>query len=443
MTDRDARFKFLSKNTVHVAPPDSGNPPGGHCLLPGSKSITARALLCAALAPGESLLEGAADCDDTRSLVDGLGALGISIRREGRRLHVAGAASHPPRPHATIDVGLAGTTTRFLMPLLAATEGANVVLRGTPRMHERPVGDLIRALRSAGADIDCLEEPDRLPVRVRGRNLDGHRFDLRAAASSQSISALLLAAPLFRRGVEVTITPDRGSMSYVDLTVETLRRFGVPVERRAASFAIAPSARPRPRTISIPGDASTAAYYWAMAAVGGGVVGTHPLDQDWPQADLRLLPVLQRMGCAVSHGNGDSEVVVRGPRRLAPVRADFSQCPDAAQAAAVVAACAHGTSRLIGLESLTSKETDRISALGSELSRLGVTVQATTDALVVHGGDPMTGGRVATWGDHRMAMAFAVLGTRPAGVTIEEPGVVSKSHPGFWNDLEALGLSIE
>lgn len=452
MTGRAGRVGQVRRVVIPCPGPVTGT-----VVLPGSKSDSARAIIAAALADGESILHGVSRSDDTSALLDALARIGVDLRRvvgaegetgtwevRGRGGSLVRGAESAGTP-IELDVGLGGTNARFLLPVLAASPGVDVVLTGEPRLCERPMDELFRALRTLGADLEEVGAPESLPVRIRGRAMDGGRVVVSGRLSSQFVSGLLLAGSLFRHGLVIDWIEGRGSASYVEMTRSVLGRFGREVESRPApngrEFRIAGGAL-SPTEYAVDGDASGASYFWALAAVTGGRIVVENLRHDTVQGDLRFVGALEAMGCRVELGREDGRdwVAVDGSQAtLAAIDVDLSDLPDTAQTLAVVAAFAEGTSDLRGLHSLPYKETDRLAALTTELGRVGIDAQSDESTLRVVGGQPH-GASIATYRDHRMAMSFAVLGARVPGVTIEDAGVVSKSMPDFWERLESVGV---
>lgn len=414
---------------------------------PGSKSYTNRALLIAALAAGPSRLTFTSPSTDSGALIRALRALGIAIDEErgaspdDRTLTVHGQGGSLPPYTGEIDVGPAGTTMRFLCALCAAIPGSDIVLRGTERMHARPIGDLVEALRELGAHIDYLGTPGCPPLRVHSSTpLAGGNVRMHGSISSQFISALLLTAPLHQGPLTIEIAGDQISKSYIDMTLQNIADFGVSIENEAYQRYHYPAGqRYQARHYPIEGDASGASYLWGIAAVSGGTITVENININSAQGDIRFPELLEQMGCTVTRH--ERAITVQGASKLRAIEVDMSLMPDTAQTLAVIAACAQGSTVLRGLSTLRVKETDRIAALHTELSKIGIRAEPGPDFLVVHGGTPH-GARIATYEDHRMAMSFALLGTRISGIEIEEPEVVAKSFPDFWRVLgDILGAS--
>jgi 3-phosphoshikimate 1-carboxyvinyltransferase len=409
-------------------------PLSGTVAVPGSKSITNRALVLAALAEGRSVIEGALQSDDTRLMVEGLRALGVGVEEEAEqhRFIVHGQGGRIPARKATIDAGNAGTVARFLTAAAALGHGEYVV-DGSRRMRQRPILDLVLALRALGA---AAAAPSGCPpVFLRARGLAGGRAEVRGSTSSQFVSALLLAAPRAETRVDLIVTDPLVAAPYVDLTCGVMRAFGVRVHaNEGRRYAIAPQ-RYEPRIYRVEPDASSASYFFAAAAVTGGRVTVSGLARDSLQGDLRFLEVLQAMGCVVHWG--DAAVTVAGPERLRAVDVDLNAMSDMAITLAAMAPFADGPVRIRGVAHIRHQESDRLRALATELHRLGQEVREDEAGLEISP-RPVRPAVVQTHGDHRLAMAFAVAGLRAEGIAIADPEVVSKTFPGFFERLGAL-----
>jgi 3-phosphoshikimate 1-carboxyvinyltransferase len=416
---------------------------------PASKSVTNRALLCAALAAGTSHLRGAAPSDDAEAMAGALALLGAGVDTEDQgRWRVEGTGGRLRGPDRPLDARLSGTTMRFLTAVATLTpEGATVT--GRPPLLRRPVGPLVAALRALGADVHDAGG-GLPPVTAAGGGLEGGQARVDTGASSQFASAVLLAAPYARR--PVTLTAERlGAAAYVELTVAVMRRFAAGVEPAAAPGGPGPPTRPaawrvepgpyRATDLAVEYDASAAAHLFALAAATGGQVMVTNATPGTLQPDAALPGLLAAMGATVTR-DGDS-LGVRGPERLGPVDADLAAMPDQVTTVAALAALADGRSRLRGVGVARGHETDRLAALAAELAKLGVAVTELPDGLVIAGAGPgaLRPARLATWGDHRMAMALAAVAARVPGVVLEDPACVAKTYPGFWRDLAAAGLS--
>ncbi|MEE2664037.1 MAG: 3-phosphoshikimate 1-carboxyvinyltransferase [Myxococcota bacterium] len=407
-------------------------------VVPGSKSITNRALLAAALAAGESRLESPLDSDDTRVMREALAQLGIEIRADGGDLTVLGRGGRLLAPVEHLSLGNAGTAMRFLTAACTLAEGP-AVLDGDQRMRERPIGDLVNALAGLGAELELLQATGCPPLRTTGGGLPGGTVEIDASRSSQYVSAILLAAPYAASDVEVRCRDGSiASRPYVDVTLQVMTDFGA--EARWLDDATGVSVRSgRPyhaRHYPIEPDASSAIYPLCAAAIRGGrarVVGIPP---DSKQSDLALLELLERMGCQVIRG--DAFVEIRAPEAglVSLSSVDMNALPDAVVGYAVVALFANGPTRIENVGHLRIKESDRLHALETELARLGGRVKTGDDWIEIRPG-PLHGAEVETYDDHRMAMAFALAGLRVPGVVIRDPACVSKSWPDFFTSFES------
>jgi len=423
---------------------------GGTVRLPGSKSITNRALLMAALAEGTSIIRNALDCDDSRYLLEALGALGIETRRgDGEEtILVRGAGGPFPAKEGSFFLGNAGTALRFLTAALSAS-GGNFVVDGDARMRERPIADLVKALVSLGGDASTATGCP--PVKIGPRPLVGGRVDIPGSVSSQFISAILMAAPLAPRRVELRVTGELVSRPYIDLTLHEMREFGAKVfadDKRADGeplFEVVPARSYRARDYFVEGDASAASYFFAGAAVTGGTVRVEGVGKESRQGDARCADVLARMGCFVKK---DREAITVTGGLLRSVDWNCADIPDVVPTLAVTALFASGRSRFRGVAHLRHKESDRIASVAAEIRKLGGQVRELPDGLEVEGTlgpNPNTLHEtvVDTWGDHRIAMAFAVAALVVPGVVIAAPQVVRKSFPTYFDELGRLGVKVE
>lgn len=415
---------------------------------PGSKSITNRLLVLSALAEGRSTLHGALRSDDTDRLAAALAELGAGIELDGTTVRVQGVGGRFPLG-GHVDLGDGGTPTRFMLAAACRCD-RDVVIDGSPRMRERPISDGVELLRSLGAVIDYVEAQGRLPVRVRGgARMRGGHLPIGATASSQFVSALMLIAPLLPEGLELEHLVPPTSASYLALTRATLRQFGVQAgdSRWAASPLAARRDRIEParllgRETTVEPDASSAVYWMVAAALlPGARIAVEGIAAGSAQPDIGMLEVLERFGAAWSSRRERPQTIVDGAASLSGIRMSLAHMPDGAMAAAMLAARAEGPSILDGLHTLRVKECDRLAGLVTELHRLGCGAEIRGDALIV---DPEThrdngpAATIETYRDHRMAMAFAVLGLARGGISIRDPACVAKSYPRFWEDLAII-----
>jgi 3-phosphoshikimate 1-carboxyvinyltransferase len=397
---------------------------------PGSKSITNRALVIAALARGVSRLHDPLEADDTAAMREGLRAMGVGIDDNDDPWLIHGSGESLRSPSAPIDARLSGTTLRFLGAVAALVDG-DVVLAGQGRLAERPITELVAALESAGVEASASD--GRLLVKGQGR-LRGGTIKVDPSRSSQFVTALLMLAPMADSPVELVMTAAPVSAPYIASTIEVMSAFGVAVTSHHSRFDI-PSTRYRAADFEIEADASAAAYPLVAAAITGGVVAIEGIPASSIQPDLALVPVLESMGCQIRWMAQRLDLV--GPPQLEAVDVDMNHAPDAVLALAVACLFASGQSRIRNIGNLRLKESDRLTALGTELRRVGGTARVEGDDLHISGGElhPAT---VRTYDDHRMAMAFALVGLRQPGIVIENPGVVSKTWPRFYEMVAGL-----
>ena len=405
---------------------------------PGSKSITNRALVCAALAQGTSTLTGALDSEDTRVMIDSLQRLGIAIEssEQGTRLEVQGCGGVIPVIQADLFVGNSGTTIRFLTAMVALGHGT-FRLSGIPRMHQRPIGDLAEALRQLGADVTCESPGGCPPVFVRTNGLHGGEARIRGDISSQFLSGLLMAAPLAEQPVSLRLEGKLVSTPYVVMTLRVMGAFGVGgFSAKPSGFYIHAPQPYSPAEYEIEPDASAASYFFGSAAICGGRVAVHGLswNRDELQGDVRFVDCLEQMGCLVSRD--ESSITVEG-RPLRGIDIDMNAISDTVQTLAVVALFAEGPTTIRNVAHIRHKETDRIGDLARELRKLGATIEERADGLTITPG-PLRGAAIDTYNDHRMAMSFALAGLRIAGVTIRNPKCTAKTYPHFFEDLKRL-----
>jgi 3-phosphoshikimate 1-carboxyvinyltransferase len=397
--------------------------------VPGSKSLTNRALVCAALAEGTSTLTGALVADDTAAMSDCLRALGASVEWQGTTVTVTGMGGRIGVEEAELDARLSGTTSRFVLPLLALGHGP-FRLDGREQLRRRPMGPSLDALRDVGARIEEEGEPGHLPVVVSGPARGGE-VSVRGDLSSQFVSGLLLAAPAMSDGLRLTLSSTLVAAPFVAMTVEVMRRFGADVD----GLSVRPGGYIA-RDDAIEPDASAASYFLAAAAIGGGRVTVEALGNGSLQGDLRFTDVLAEMGASVTVT--ESVTVTGGGLRGIDV--DLSSMPDMAQTFAAVAACAKGPSRVRGVEVIRGHETDRIAAVVTELRRCGIGAEETEDGFTVEPAilRPAT---VQTYDDHRMAMSFALLRLREPGIEIADPA--SWPRPSRATGMRWLGCRHE
>jgi 3-phosphoshikimate 1-carboxyvinyltransferase len=421
----------------------------GTVTLPGSKSITNRVLLLAALAEGTTLVRDPLRADDTSVMLDALRKLGISwTARDGGSVSVPGAGGPFTVRQADLFLGNAGTAFRPLTAVLALC-GGEYRLSGVPRMHERPIGDLVDALMAMGASIDYLGEKGYPPLAVHAAVMRADTVEVRGDVSSQFLSALLMALPLRGADTRVKVKDELISKPYVEITLNLMRRFGVDVAREAWRVFTVPARRySSPGEIFVEGDASSASYFLAAGAIsglkGGGPVRVKGVGRASIQGDVRFVEVLERMGAGIAMGEdwieaGPGTAAASG--KLRALDADLNHIPDAAMTAAVAALFADGTSTLRNIASWRVKETDRIAAMANELRKLGAVVEEGADFLRItppQGSRLADGASIDTYGDHRMAMCFSLAALGGVTVRINDPGCVAKTFPEYFDALASI-----
>jgi len=403
---------------------------------PGSKSITNRALVCAALASGRSRLRGALESDDTQVMFEALRVLaGKSVvERTGDDIQVVGTQGRFTNANAELWVGNSGTTIRFLTAMLCASHG-DFRLDGVPRMRQRPIGDLLHALRQLGANVETEYQNEAPPVLVHAQGLSGGRAGVRGSISSQYLSGLLLAAPYARNEVRLEVEGELVSRPYVDMTIAVMRAFGVSVRSPDShTFCIPAPACYQGADYPIEPDASAASYFWAAAAITGGSMTVIGLSRQSLQGDVAFVDCLRDMGCSVCD-TPDGIAVTGG--KLRGIDVNMNAISDTVQTLAAVALFAEGPTTIRGVAHIRHKETDRIGDLARELRRLGADVNENEDGLTIVPG-PLRGVELQTYDDHRMAMSFALVGLRVPNVLIANPDCTQKTYPGFFDDLESV-----
>jgi 3-phosphoshikimate 1-carboxyvinyltransferase len=426
----------MSTDSIEITPVTG--PLNASVRPPGSKSLTNRALVCAALADGESTLTGALVSDDTHVMIEGLGRLGIPIDVEdnGTTLRIAGAGGQIPAIEADLFIGNSGTTVRFLTAMVTLGHGA-FRLDGVPRMRERPIGDLVEALNALGATVRCESPGGCPPVDVHANGLPGGAAMVRGDISSQFLSGLLMACPCASGPVTLGVEGDLVSKPYVAMTLELMRAFGVEVSAAEdfSRFDMEPAGAYEPRDYAIEPDASAASYFWAAAAICGGEVTVEGLTRDALQGDVAFVDCLEKMGCRVEHlADGIKVIGPAAGEKLRGAALDMNAISDTVQTLAAVALFAEGPTEVTGVAHNRHKETDRIADLATELRRLGASIEEKPDGLVITPGE-LRPALVETYDDHRMAMSLALVGLKQPGVRIANPGCTAKTYPNYFEDL--------
>ncbi|MBK9925402.1 MAG: 3-phosphoshikimate 1-carboxyvinyltransferase [Anaerolineales bacterium] len=404
--------------------------------VPGSKSLTNRALLIASLAKGTTHLTNALFSDDSRYFAKALQTLGFDVQLDEANftMTVTGLGGKIPAKKAELFIGNAGTAARFLSAFLTLGNG-EYILDGESRMRERPIGDLMDALNQLGVEMEAKNNCP--PVEIFAKGLPGGKTKIAGDISSQFLSALLMVAPYAQSPIEVTLSTDLNSKPYVDMTISIMKEFGIEIERDEYSrFTIYPTSYSPLSTYAIESDASAASYFFAAPAICGGTVKVENISRKSVQGDIGFLNVLQQMGCSVTES--DNSITVNGSSSIVGIDIDMRDIPDTAQTLAAIAPFASSPTRIRGIASARVKETDRVSATCTELKRLGVSVDEYEDGMTIHPVEKMRAASIQTYNDHRMAMSFSLIGLRFDGVTIENPSCVSKTFPNFFEVLSTL-----
>lgn len=406
-------------------------------VVPGSKSIANRALVCAALAPGRSALSSLPDGDDTVAMARGLAALGIGVTLDGDRAMVDGTeGALRPAAGATIDSGLAGTTSRFLTAVAALSETPVVIDGGAP-LRRRPMAALHEALVELGATVESLGEAGHLPVRVARGDLRGGAVALPGDVSSQFLTALMLIGPLLPEGLRVELTTELVSRPYVAITASVMGAFGAGGVEIGEREVIVHAGGYRALDYVVEPDASSASYPLAAVAMCGGRVHVPALGADSLQGDVAFVELLERMGCTATRTSLGTTVERDRGVALRGIRVDMADISDLVPTLAVVAAFATTPTEITGVGFIRAKESNRIDDVVGELARLGIAAEAQPDGLRITPG-PANAAEVQTHHDHRLAMAFALAGLLVPGLSVANPDVVSKSWPGYWSMLDAI-----
>ncbi len=411
--------------------------------VPGSKSLTNRALLIASLANGTTRLTNALFSDDSRYFAKALQTLGFDVQLDeaNHEMTVTGLGGKIPANKAELFIGNAGTAARFLSAFLTLGYGEHI-LDGDSRMRERPIGDLVDSLTQLGANIQPVTQHASRnaicpPVKIIANGLTGGKTEIAGNISSQFLSALLMVAPYAQQPIEIGVITELNSKPYVDMTLSVMKDFGVEIERQNYErFIINPSFFFPLSSYSIESDTSAASYFFAAPAICGGTVRVENISRRSKQGDIAFLDILQQMGCSIKEG--DNFIEVTGSQSLMGIDVDMRDIPDTAQTLATIAPFASSPTRIRGIASARVKETDRIHATCTELTRLGVSVEEHEDGMAIYPCEKFTPAITQTYNDHRMAMAFSLIGLRVNNVTIENPSCVSKTFPNYFEVLESL-----
>ncbi len=402
--------------------------------IPGSKSYTNRLLIIAALTEGSVCLKRPLYSEDTLAMIECLRTLGVCLETTPDRIVVHGDLRSIEAKHYELFAYDSGTTVRFLLALLCLVPGTKT-LNGNKRLSERPIHDLVEALRKLGAVIEYVHQKGQLPINILSSTLSGSSVELKGDLSSQFCSALLLISPYFAHGLTIDPIGKKISKPYIDMTLSCMQEGGVhALQRENGSYFIPASQSYTKKHYVIEGDFSSAGYFFAIAALTKSKIKVSHLNPSSAQADLKFLHLLEKMGHRVTYFK--DTICVEG-KELTPLDINMEDCPDQVMTMAVLAAFAQGKTCISGVRSLRVKETERVIALKTELGKMGIRTEDTHDTLTIYGGSPHAA-EIDTYGDHRIAMAFAVAGLHLPGMIIHHPEVVHKTFPAFWTCLKAL-----
>ena len=415
----------------------------GTVVLPGSKSISNRILLLAALAKGTTEVRGLLASDDTQRMLEALQALGVTWQQHGetRDFSVPGIGGPFPVKQADLFLGNAGTAFRPLTAALALA-GGSYTLSGVPRMHERPIGDLVDALRAVGADIEYLGTAGFPPLSIKPARIEaGRRIPIKGNVSSQFLTALLMALPLTGEDATIEVVGELISKPYIEITLNLMAKFGVRVERNEWREFFIPGNQTyvSPGIVHVEGDASSASYFLAAGAIGGGSVRVEGVGSESIQGDKRFAEVLEQMGARITWGPNHIEAAPPASGKLKALDVDLNHIPDAAMTIAVAALFADGTTTIRNIESWRVKETDRLAAMATELRKVGATVEEGQDFIRITPPASLTpNAAIGTYDDHRMAMCFSLVALGGVPVRILDPGCTAKTFPTYFDELARI-----
>ncbi len=413
-------------------------PLSGTVTIPGSKSITNRALILAAMADGNSRLTGALMSDDTHYMSHALNMIGISVASNEHdcTFDIVGAGGKIPATVGVLFVGNAGTAARFLTGLLAMGHG-KYRIDGVERMRQRPIADMLPPLRAMGCNIESEFGTGCPPLVIQSSGLSGGEVTVKGNISSQYLSALLMIAPYAQTDVIIHIDGELVSRPYVEITTNMMKHWGVQVQANSPNeFLIQVGQKYKAQTYVIEPDASGASYFFAAAALTGGTITIPNLSKSALQGDVGFLEVLELMGCTITYGEGVTTVT--GPSKLNGVDVDMNGISDTVMTLAAIAPFASSPTSIRNVGNIRYKETDRLAALAIELTKMGVTTEEKEDAITIFPQETIAPTLVHTYDDHRMAMSFAITGLRAKGITIDNPACVAKTFPDFFERLNSL-----
>lgn len=410
--------------------------------LPGSLTYTIRALIIASITKGIVQIKNALKSDDTYALFHALQILGISANETVDGFTIEGDIGDVKDNVYKLDIKLSGRSARMLLPLLCLIPGEKLLTCSEP-FKKRPMGELVKVLREMGAEIKYLENEGSLPITISSSTLQTNHIAMNGEISSQYFTALLLIAPLIN-GITINVQGKQISKSFIDTTIAIMKDFGITVQNKNyQKYAVDKNEQYKnPTTYLVETDASSASYFWAIAAINQSIVRVRNLSTNSIQGDIGFVKVLEKMGCLIKENVKEQWIEVMGPKSLKGIDIDMNTMPDVVPTLAVVAAFAKGITHITNVEHLKLKESDRLEVPKSELQKMGIETTTTHNTITITGGVPH-GATIATHHDHRIAMAFAIAGTKVSNVIIENVEVVTKSFPQFWQILNVIDIKTE
>lgn len=414
--------------------------------IAGSKSYTNRALIIASLARGKSILRNPLYSDDTKYMMESLEKLGVCFEKYEDKIVVQGCGGKFGKIKSTeLFCGLAGTTSRFLTGL-ASLVGKEIIVNGSGKLLERPISDLVCGLRQIGVKIDYLGKKGSLPLKIDGKKISGGKISIKGNVSSQFLTSILMIAPLLQNDLKIDIIGLQVSKSYIDITIDIMKKFGVKViNNNYKNYIVKAGQEYIAKDYIIEGDWSSASYFCCIGALHKGQIEIQNLNNNSVQGDRVFAKLIEMAGVEVVYK--DNSLIVRGGNPIKPLSVDMKQMPDTAMSMAVLLSFADGISKITGLKTLKFKETDRLTAMHNELNKLGIENIIGDNYIEIHGIDNLYNIKkkieIETYDDHRIAMSFAIAGSRIKGIIIKNPNVVSKSFVSFWSVLKQIGIKID
>jgi 3-phosphoshikimate 1-carboxyvinyltransferase len=418
------------------------NPITTEILLPGCIGYTIRALNIGAMTKGVVTIKNPLKSDDTYKMVDALKTLGIAVEETENSFIVKGDVSDIKETQFTIDIGLSGRTARSILALLCIVPGEKIVTCSEP-FKKRPIGELVDGLRQLGAKITYKEKEGYLPIKITSSKLKPGTISIKGANSSQYFSAIMMIAPLVGE-ITINVIGEQSSKPFIDMTLAIMKNFAITVNNNNyRQYKISRGQQYKnPETYYVEPEATSASYFFAIAAITNSTMKILHLNPNSAQGDIRFADILEKMGCQVKKNNDENWIEVTGTEHLQGIAVDLNDTPDIVPTLAIVGAFAKGKTTMTNIEHVRLKETDRIQSPAIELQKMAIKTDVTKDSLTIHGGHPKSA-TIETYHDHRMAMAFAVAGCKIEGIRINNPEVVSKSFPEFWEKLIEIGIGVK